>query len=156
MNVTTEYYNHLAFSYDELYGEEQKRKLALIEPFLDSKSILDVGCGTGIASPEGAVGVDSSKELLEKNQNTTMLGIAEALPFADKSFDIITCMTAIHHFDLDKSLEEMQRVAINKVIITVLKKAQKFEQIVLKVKEKFNLIEEVDEEKDLILILSVN
>jgi ubiquinone/menaquinone biosynthesis C-methylase UbiE len=147
-----EYYDNIAFSYNELHGLEQKKKLGVIRPFLDSDSILDVGCATGIASPKGAVGVDPSKELLKLNKGIAVLGNAERLPFADKSFDIITCLTVIHHCDVDKSLREFLRVANKKIIVSVLKGSDKFDTIVGKIKSKLNVVKEIKEEKDLILI----
>jgi ubiquinone/menaquinone biosynthesis C-methylase UbiE len=42
----------------------------------------------------------------------TQQGIAEALPFADTSFDIVTARTAPHHFaDIRAAIHEMARVA---------------------------------------------
>ena len=150
--IDQECYNSIAPSYNELHGEEQLKKLELIKPFLDSDLILDVGCGTGIASPEGSVGVDPSYELLKYNPNKFVVGHAEKLPFKNKSFDIITCMTAIHHFELDKALNEMKRVAKKKVIISVLRKAKNFDKIVERIKEEFKVSKILLEEKDVILI----
>ena len=43
---------------------------------------------------------------------------AEALPFADGSFDVVTCRIAAHHFqDVRKALAEMARVAQRLVVI---------------------------------------
>ena len=153
-----DYYNTISSSYDELHGEEQIKKLSLIKPFLDSKSILDIGCGTGIASPHGSVGIDPSEELLKLNPNypeECILGSVERLPFQDKSFDIITCLTAIHHFDLNLALEEMKRVAKKKVIISVLRKSNKFEEIVDAIKESFKVTNYILEEKDVIMVCQI-
>lgn len=150
--IDQDYYNTIAPSYNELHGKEQLKKLELIKQFIDSDSILDVGCGTGIASPEGSVGVDPSYELLKYNPNKFVVGHAEKLPFKNKSFDIITCMTAIHHFELEKALDEIERVAKKKVIISVLRKAKEFEDIIEKIKEKFKVSKILLEEKDVILV----
>ncbi len=43
---------------------------------------------------------------------------AEHLPFADASFDVVTCRTAAHHFaDVRESMREMARVARDRVLI---------------------------------------
>ena len=151
------YYDHIADLYNELHGEEQKKKLQLIIPFLDSNSILDVGCGTGIASPQESVGVDPSKELLARNTvcKETYEGKAEALPFPNKSFDIITCLTAIHHCDIEKTLQEFKRVARKKIIISVLKRIVQHESLVQKIKKELRVIKEIDEEKDIILVATL-
>jgi ubiquinone/menaquinone biosynthesis C-methylase UbiE len=42
---------------------------------------------------------------------TTVMADAEALPFADQSFDLVTCRLAAHHFsDADRALAEFARV----------------------------------------------
>ena len=84
-----------------------------------------------------------------------ILGSVERLPFQDKSFDIITCLTAIHHFDLNLALEEMKRVAKKKVIISVLRKSNKFEEIVDAIKESFKVTNYILEEKDVIMVCQI-
>ncbi len=155
--ASSTYYDSIADSYNELHGNEQKKKLHLILPFLDSDSILDVGCGTGIASLPSAVGIDPSKQLLKKNTTNkkTYCGVAEDLPFPDKSFDIILCLTAIHHCDLDRALAEFKRVARKKIIISVLKRITQHWKIVQTIQKKLKIIKEIDEDKDTIIICAV-
>ena len=43
---------------------------------------------------------------------------AEDLPFADRSFDVVACRTAAHHFaDVETAMAEMARVAAYRVLI---------------------------------------
>ena len=89
----------------------------------NERSILDVGCGTGsllrIAGNKGLKthGIDISIEALKVAKKIVpsshlMLGVGEGLPFSDGSFDYITCLGAIEHFqDIDRGLKEMIRVA---------------------------------------------
>jgi SAM-dependent methyltransferase len=43
---------------------------------------------------------------------------SEDLPFADATFDVVTCRTAAHHFaDVRAAIREMARVARNRVLI---------------------------------------
>lgn len=81
--------------------------------------ILDVGCGTGanleMLSQFGkAEGVDVSDDALEfcrKKGLITHKGLAEELPFADESFDLVTALDVVEHLDDDLSgLREMFRV----------------------------------------------
>ena len=99
-----EFYNKILKSYDELYGKEQENKLKAIKENIKLNGLtLAIGCGTGIAKNFfNTVGVDSSFNLLKIGDLSAR---AEFLPFKDKSFDNIICVTSIHHFNLDKSIE---------------------------------------------------
>lgn len=103
---------------------------AILESFLKSITqnlklktqnfkILDVGCGTGanlemLAQFGAAEGVDVSDEALEfcrKKGLKARKGLAEALPFADGSFDLVTALDVVEHLDDDVAgLKEMRRV----------------------------------------------
>jgi SAM-dependent methyltransferase len=82
--------------------------------------ILDVGCGTGanleMLSQFGeAEGVDVSPEALsfcrERGLDKVKQGAAEALPYGDNSFDLVTGLDVVEHLDDDVAgLKEMHRV----------------------------------------------
>jgi SAM-dependent methyltransferase len=82
--------------------------------------ILDVGCGTGanleMLSQFGqAQGVDVSAEALsfcrERGLANVKQGQAEALPYEDDSFDLVTGLDVVEHLDDDLAgLKEMRRV----------------------------------------------
>lgn len=82
--------------------------------------ILDVGCGTGanleMLSEFGeAEGVDVSVDALSFCQARGLVnvkqGAAEALPYADNSFDLVTGLDVVEHLDDDLAgLKEMRRV----------------------------------------------
>jgi SAM-dependent methyltransferase len=83
-------------------------------------TILDVGCGTGanleMLSEFGkAEGVDVSVEALlfcqARGLQDVKLGAAEALPYKDNSFDLVTGLDVVEHLDDDLAgLKEMRRV----------------------------------------------
>ncbi len=126
------YYDQIAGSYGELHGEEQKRKLAIISQFIPpSARILDVGCGNGLSEMLGnVVGLDPSIMLLKQAKIPAIMGVGEALPFRDCSFDVVISLTALHNFsDFRKGIAEMRRVAKKQVIIGVLRKAKSFREI---------------------------
>jgi len=86
---------------------------------VQSPRILDVGCGTGgnlemLAKFGAAEGVDVSDDALEFCQSkglTVHRGLAEALPFAAESFDVVTALDVVEHLDDDVAgLKEMHRV----------------------------------------------
>lgn len=82
--------------------------------------ILDVGCGTGanlqmLSNFGVAEGVDVSAEALDfcraRGLAKVEQGAAEALPFEDASFDLVTGLDVVEHLDDDVAgLKEMRRV----------------------------------------------
>ena len=84
-------------------------------------SILDVGCGTGLASEPFArngfavTGVDASEAMLAKARERVpeaewVVGAAEQLPFPDARFDVTISAQAFHWFDRQKAIAEILRV----------------------------------------------
>ncbi|HEX2914304.1 MAG TPA: methyltransferase domain-containing protein [Chloroflexia bacterium] len=89
--------------------------------------MLDVATGAGHTALAFApylsrvVAYDLTPEMLEETARSatargisnleTQQGLAEALPYPDNSFDLVTCRIAPHHFsDIKKALAEMARV----------------------------------------------
>lgn len=88
---------------------------------LTGKSLLDVGCATGIDteafSEKGLVaeGVDIKEDFIaEASQKFPDLkfkvGSAESLPYDNESFDIVFCINTLFYTDIEKSLRELLRV----------------------------------------------
>ena len=156
------YYDSISEGYDELYGAEQLEKakiiLGLIRPKRTDK-LLDVGCGTGSfleLCKCDAVGIDPSVELLKKSKGNVMLGVAEALPFDDNTFDYVVSITAIHHFeDLDKAISEIKRVGKKRVVISTLKNSSRADEIEKKLGKEFDIEKIVVEKKDVIFLLNI-
>ena len=94
-------------------------KYGLIEK---GKSVLDIGCGTGIFSryfaETGATvtSMDISPALIEQAKKETtlpityLLGDAERLPFPDGSFDVVAGSSILHHLDPVVAMKEVYRV----------------------------------------------
>ncbi|MBL1076434.1 3-demethylubiquinone-9 3-O-methyltransferase [Nocardia sp. 2] len=90
------------------------------------KRVLDVGCGGGFTTEflaaRGALvsGVDPSERLIEAARRHAeqtgksidyRVGSAEALPYPDASFDIVTCVDVLEHVvDPARSISEIARV----------------------------------------------
>ncbi|HEX8069182.1 MAG TPA: methyltransferase domain-containing protein [Pyrinomonadaceae bacterium] len=82
--------------------------------------VLDVGCGTGanlemLARYGDAEGVDLSPAALAfcRARGLTQVteGAAEALPYSDETFDLVTALDVVEHLDDDVAgLSEMRRV----------------------------------------------
>ncbi|MBW8724783.1 MAG: methyltransferase domain-containing protein [Inquilinus limosus] len=95
---------------------------------LHPASVLDVGCGEGTllraVTADGAVhGVglepeDAAAERARAAWLEVRTGRAEALPFADDSFDVVTLEYVAHHVEhLPRALREAARVARRAVLV---------------------------------------
>ncbi len=160
-----DYYNKIAPSYNELHGEEQleKMRLALLNlPSLGdtSKTIIDVGCGTGLAAKvfRGKItGVEPATELAKQASFRVYNAKAESLPFPDKKFDIAVCFTAIHNFKSPgKAIKEMKRVSREFVVISILKKSRSYAGIKRLILQEFKNVKEIKSSLDDIFICSVS
>lgn len=164
-----EYYDVIASGYNELHYEEQLKKYEVIKRHLEigkDERLLDVGCGTGLSSqifPCRITGIDPSKEMLKSGKKSStanedcVQGKAEHLPFKNRAFDVVICVTAIHNFmEPRKALKEIKRVGKGKGAITVLKKAEKAEQIQNLIEEMFHIDEVIEEEKDSIIFFGID
>lgn len=92
--------------------------LGLTEP-QPEHHVLDVACGTGLVSRLFAgrvarlIGVDVTEAMAEQARpclDELVITPAEALPFADASFDITTCRQGIQFMELPAAVREMVRV----------------------------------------------
>ncbi|MFH1399767.1 MAG: class I SAM-dependent methyltransferase [Candidatus Woesearchaeota archaeon] len=155
------YYDGISKGYGELHGREQLSKARIVAGLLDLQKdglLLDVGCGD--ASYFGLfdcvkVGLDPSFELLKKAKDGFFVqGVAEALPFLDECFDAVVSITAVHNFeDLEKGLQEMHRVAKDRVVVSVLRQSERFTETVRLIQELFVVEREIAEAKDVVFVL---
>jgi demethylmenaquinone methyltransferase/2-methoxy-6-polyprenyl-1,4-benzoquinol methylase len=107
-----------------------KRRLALLASPRQGERALDLCCGTGDVTrdlamsvkgvaPVEVIGLDFTQEMLEIARTLTpehlaityRQGDALHLPFADASFDVVTCAYGLRNLaDLEQGLKEAQRV----------------------------------------------
>jgi malonyl-CoA O-methyltransferase len=135
-------YNVTSEMYDERYAQEQQRKYkkALENVDIDGKTVLDVGCGSGLFFKEVAaqasmvVGVDISRKLLIKAKeqsfafsNVTVLQAdADHLPFKNGLFSTVFSFTVLQNVPKPAETRiELKRVVKKSgwIVITGLKKA---------------------------------
>lgn len=156
--ATNDYYDSIAPGYDELHGEEQLKKYRLLAELCrlpQDARILDVGAGTGIGNQvfPGMIGVDPSAGLLARHPHAeSVVAPAEQLPFPDKSFDAVLCVTAIHHADYQAAVAEMQRVSRGVIAITILKKSLQASAILQFLRGALDPALVLEEEKDWLVV----
>jgi SAM-dependent methyltransferase len=88
---------------------------------LPSHKVLDIGCGTGLASGPliqngmTVTGIDPSEPMLAHAKRRFpnaewLVGTAEQLPFGDNSFDAVIAAQVVHRLDRAATVAEMLRV----------------------------------------------
>jgi SAM-dependent methyltransferase len=112
---------------DSPFARRPETTLAWVEPLDEQMIVLDVACGAAHVAEALAphvrqvVGIDLTPALLQLGADRLRAagvdnvllqeGDVAALPFADASFDVVVCRTALHHFpDKPRALDEMARV----------------------------------------------
>ncbi len=162
------YYDTIADSYDGLHGKEQLAKLSLFQRLIAKHhlpikgTLLDVGSGTGLGASffrehyhVKTTEVDPSSGLLKRSKGKDKVRAkGESLPFKDHSFDIVLSLTALQNYDDPaKGLEEMKRVSKGLVLLSFLKRSEKKERLLKEIKERFTILCQEEEEKDMLFIL---
>ncbi len=138
-DLQKDYYARTAASYDELHvdpDDEHYTALRYIEALthmLESKSLLDVGAGTGRSlryfvergTTMTLTGVEPVQELIDqatkKGLPAGMIvpGSGDALPFPDSSIDVVCAFGVMHHVEQpDAIVREALRVARQAVCIS--------------------------------------
>ena len=163
------YYDGIASGYDALYGEEQQIKLQAIKRLLvnhniQGKTLLDVGCGTGISSDYfvdnfncNVTGIDPSKGLIKQNnanKSQLIVGGAERLPFDNESFDVVVSVSAIQNFtNIKKGLAEITRVGKDLFVLTFMSKGNvRSEEIEKHIENTFTITEKVTAKNDTLFL----
>jgi len=101
---------------------------------IKADNFLDCGCGAGVDyenlkdNVKEYIGIDKTPKMIELcNENFTggkwIEGDIENIPFGNDVFDVVYCRAVLEHLpDYKKAIDEMKRVAKNKVIILLFNK----------------------------------
>jgi ubiquinone/menaquinone biosynthesis C-methylase UbiE len=116
-------YKH--FSYR--MGDKRKNHVMTALDGLERGSLLDVGCGRGetmsMAKSLGFNPVNGLEAVDYLCDGVNVVnGLAHAIPFADKSFDVVTMFDVVEHLvpkDTDKVCLELERLARKTILLTV-------------------------------------
>jgi SAM-dependent methyltransferase len=108
----------------ELFARQRVRYLCEVGALEGVRMLLDVGAGSGFSSafyPAGVtvVATDYAAGMIGSNPVRDRLrSSAYTLPFADGTFDAVSCWELLHHLDEPQlALQEMLRVARRRLII---------------------------------------
>lgn len=135
--MSIDLYNHKYFRSSKKFQKDKVRLEELVKAIKECSptTVLDVGCGLGILvrrlRQEGiqAQGTDFASALKEfwgKDEDYFQIVDAKALPFPDKSFDLVFSSDFFEHIpeeEIDTVLAEMQRVG-KKVMACIAYEAQ--------------------------------
>jgi SAM-dependent methyltransferase len=111
-----------------LSATEKSRIDTILELLPSVESLLDVGCGDGRITnlmaerAQRVVGLDASAQALSYVKTETVRSNVDELPFAERSFDLVTCIQVLEHLPrpvLRRTLSQLKRVARRYIMIGV-------------------------------------
>lgn len=122
-----QFYDAVADCYEEIDGRRSPtleawlcKNLSDIRQQVSGDCLLDIGTGSGLVTRCAAglfasrVGIDLSPKILAAHRRAFNLGAAadlDSLPFANASFDVVTCFAVLHHLHTFEGLvTEVARV----------------------------------------------
>lgn len=115
----TDVWSGRAEAYRESEAHRRGRDLELFAEWATGRTVLDVASGGGhVARRLREAGCTVVTSDPAPGMKADVLCGAEHLPFADGSFDVVTCRVAPHHFeDPAAALREMARVSAELVLV---------------------------------------
>lgn len=127
-------YGYGGYTYHPRFWSDTVKYIRDFYMLPEDASILDVGCAKGfmlhdfhLLMPQATLaGIDASRyaidNALEDMKPFVQVGDAKALPFADKTFDLVLAINTIHNLpfeDCKRSLQEIQRVSRRSAFVMV-------------------------------------
>jgi SAM-dependent methyltransferase len=115
-------YDEIGHGYAVGRRPDDRLRQAIDDALGSSATVLNVGAGTGNYEPIGrrTIALEPSAVMIAQRPSRSapaVRGVAEALPFADRSFDAAMAVSTVHHWsDLAAGLAEMSRVAARRVV----------------------------------------
>lgn len=116
-------YDRIGVDYSNLRKPDPRIAAQIHAALGDAQTVLNVGAGTGNYEPADRqiTALEPSAEMIAQRppgSAPVVQGHAEALPFADDSFDAAMAVLTVHHWtDKAQGLREMRRVAKGPVVI---------------------------------------
>jgi SAM-dependent methyltransferase len=116
-------YDDIGAGYSRARREDPRIAAAILTALADAHSVLNVGAGAGSYEPRDrpVVAVEPSEVMLSQRAADAAPAVratAEALPFADRTFDAALGVLTVHHWrDRTRGLRELRRVARGPVVL---------------------------------------
>jgi SAM-dependent methyltransferase len=116
-------YDTIGVGYAQLRKPDPRIASLIARSLGRAKTVLNVGAGTGSYEPTDAwlIAVEPSFEMIRQRGPTAASAVqarAEALPFADDSFEAAMAVLTIHHWpDKAAGLREMRRVTRGPIVV---------------------------------------
>ena len=116
----TDVWSERAQLYRESEAHREGEDLDLVVEWAEgAETALDVATGGGhVARRLRKAGINVVTVDPAPGMEPDVISRGEDLPFADRSYDVVACRVAAHHFeDVEKALSEMARVSRDRVIV---------------------------------------
>jgi SAM-dependent methyltransferase len=118
--VSASVWDSRAQAYRESEAHREGADLDLLVEWAEgARTALDVASGGGhVARRLREAGLEVVTVDPAPGMQADVQALAEDLPFADRSFDVVACRVAAHHFaDVAAGIREMSRVAAERVLV---------------------------------------
>ncbi len=118
-----ERYDRIGIDYATLRRPDPRIAAQIDAALGPARTVLNVGAGTGSYEPahRAVTALEPSSAMIRQrppHAAPVVVGRAEALPFADQSFDAVMAVLTIHHWsDKAKGLAELRRVSRGPVVL---------------------------------------
>jgi SAM-dependent methyltransferase len=116
-------YERIGSRYGAIRQPDHRLQARIISALGDAQLVLNVGAGTGNYEPTDrhVVAVEPSEVMTRQRRRGStpvVRGVAEALPFADRSFGAALATFTVHHWsDVRAGLGELRRVSNRQVLL---------------------------------------
>ncbi|MCU0890610.1 MAG: class I SAM-dependent methyltransferase [Sandarakinorhabdus sp.] len=116
-------YDKIGINYGELRIPDARIAAAIAQALGPARTVINVGAGTGSYEPtdRAVTAVEPSVEMNRKRRQPATAVVqasADALPFADKTFDAAMAILTIHHWpDKAAGLREVRRVTKGRIVL---------------------------------------
>ena len=119
--MTTPIYDRIGRGYATTRRPDPRIARRILDALGGAERVLNVGAGAGSYEPDGArvVAVEPSREMIAQRASAAPVvrAMADALPFAARSFDAAMAVLTIHHWgEWRAGVAEMLRVTTSRVV----------------------------------------